>query len=62
VKNNNTKHEEQTYQIGRKARIANLPLSSCNLHSTDPEKCWWVAGWHDQDMEFGVRVYVNKAV
>ena len=62
MKNYNTRFEEQAYQDGKTARISNLPLMSCNLHSNDPERCWWVAGWHDQDMELGVRMYVNKKV
>ena len=59
MKNYNTRFEEQAYQDGKTARLANLPLMSCNLHSNDPERCWWVAGWHDQDMELGV-VYAKK--
>lgn len=59
MKNNNTKYEEQAYQAGKQARKEDHPLLYCNLHSNDPERCWWIAGWHDQDIEFGIKVYVN---
>jgi len=59
MKNHNTKHEEEAYQTGRQARKEDHPLLYCNLHSNDPERCWWIAGWHDQDIEFGVKVYAD---
>jgi ribosome modulation factor len=62
VKNFNEKHEEQAYQAGRQARVSDKPLLFCSLQNSDTNKSWWVAGWHDQDMEFGIKVYVNKTL
>ena len=55
-------YEEQAYQAGRQARKEDYPLLYCDLHSNDPERCWWLAGWHDQDIEFGVMVYADKTM
>jgi len=56
-KTSQTNKEEQMYDLGRQARVANYPTSACNLHNKHPQKCWWLAGWHDQDFELGIRVY-----
>jgi len=40
------------YDLGRQAREADFPIISCNVR--DPiKKSWWLAGWHDLDMEKG---------
>jgi len=44
------------YDLGRQAREAGYGLISCNVR--DPiKKSWWLAGWHDLDMEKGVTRY-----
>lgn len=43
--------ESQMYDLGRQARMAGFPIEACNLSKTDKKRSWWVAGWHDEDME-----------
>jgi len=43
--------ESQMYDLGRQARKAAFPIESCNLSAFDARRCWWIAGWHDEDME-----------
>jgi hypothetical protein len=45
------KDEDQMNDLGRQARIAGFPLSSCNLRMFDPRRVFWVAGWVDCDNE-----------
>jgi hypothetical protein len=47
--------ESQMYDLGRQARRAAFPIESCNLSSFDARRAWWVAGWHDEDMELKAR-------
>ena len=47
------------YDLGRQAREANFETVACNVR--DPiKKSWWLAGWHDLDIENGVTVYQDK--
>lgn len=43
--------ESQMYDLGRQARRAGFPMEACNLSKTDKRRAWWVAGFHDEDME-----------
>lgn len=43
--------QSQMYDLGRQARIAGFGIESCNLSHYDHNRAWWVAGWHDEDME-----------
>ena len=46
------------YDLGRQAREAGFQTFACNVN--DPvSKAWWLAGWHDLDMEKGVQMF-NK--
>lgn len=48
--------ETAMYDLGRKARQGGFGPGSCNVR--DPiKKSWWLAGWHDLDMEKGVTRY-----
>lgn len=47
------------YDLGRQAREADFETLSCNVR--DPvKKSWWLAGWHDLDIEKGNTVYQDK--
>jgi hypothetical protein len=39
------------YDLGRQARKAAFPTEACNLSKNDWKRSWWIAGWHDEDME-----------
>ena len=40
------------YENGFKSRANGNPISSCPFDNTNLEiKHWWLAGWHDKDME-----------
>lgn len=54
-----TPRESQMYDLGRQARRADFAAETCNLSTEDPSRAFWLAGWHDEDMESGVRVYVG---
>lgn len=43
--------ESQMYDLGRQARRAGFPIEACNLSKTDWRRAWWVAGFHDEDIE-----------
>jgi ribosome modulation factor len=43
--------ESQQYDLGRQARRAGYPKDACNLMMMNPLRSWWLAGWHDEDME-----------
>jgi len=43
--------ESQMYDLGRQARRAGFPIESCNLSKLDWKRSWWVAGFHDEDIE-----------
>lgn len=43
--------ESQMYDLGRQANRAGYPTTTCNLRLHDPNRAWWLAGWHDEDME-----------
>jgi hypothetical protein len=47
--------ESQMYDLGRQARRAAFPIESCNLSKMDARRAWWIAGWHDEDMELKAR-------
>ena len=42
------------YDLGRQAREAGFKLESCNVCNRI-KRSWWFAGWHDLDMEKGVK-------
>lgn len=44
------------YDLGRQARESGFQTFACNVN--DPVgKAWWLAGWHDLDMEKGVQMF-----
>jgi hypothetical protein len=43
--------ESRYYDLGRQAREADFEISACNMSKAAPLRAWWVAGWHDRDME-----------
>lgn len=44
------------YDLGRQAREAGFQTLACNV--IDPAaRSWWLAGWHDLDMEKGVQMF-----
>jgi hypothetical protein len=47
--------ESQMYDLGRQARRAGFPIESCNLSLYDVKRCWWVAGYIDEDIETKAR-------
>lgn len=46
-----TSDESRMYDLGRQARAAGYQTTACNLRKDNPLRCWWIAGWHDEDME-----------
>lgn len=48
-------NESQMYDLGRQARQADCPIESCNLSQFNPLRAWWIAGFHDEDMETRLR-------
>jgi hypothetical protein len=52
----------QLYDLGRQARKADFKTSVCNMGDANPNRAWWIAGWHDEDYEQGVRVYAPEKV
>lgn len=49
--------ESQMYDLGRQARRTDFGREACNLSPCDSRRAFWLAGWHDEDFEQGVRVY-----
>lgn len=44
--------EYSMYRLGREARRFGYGRNACNLPTTRRvQRCWWLAGWHDEDME-----------
>jgi ribosome modulation factor len=43
--------ESAMYDLGRQARQAGFAKECCNLPYIDVRRAWWLAGWHDLDME-----------
>ncbi len=43
--------QAQLYDLGRQANRAGYEIAACNMSHYDPNRAWWVAGWHDEDME-----------
>jgi len=52
--------ESQMYDLGRQARKAGFPIEACNLSKSDYKRSWWVAGWHDEDMELKAKSQSNE--
>ncbi len=50
-KASSTARNEAQYSLGRQARQAGYTKESCNLMSGDVGRSFWLAGWHDMDME-----------
>lgn len=51
--------EYQMYDLGRQAREAGFETCSCNLISRY-KIGFWMAGWHDKDMEMGNSKYFDN--
>jgi len=43
--------ELQMYDLGRQARTAGFQKTVCNLPVVSVKRAWWLAGWHDEDIE-----------
>jgi hypothetical protein len=43
--------ESQMYDLGRQAHAAGYGIEACNLSKSNPLRAWWVAGFHDRDIE-----------
>ena len=43
--------DSQQYDLGRQARIAGFSATACNLPVVSVKRAWWLAGWHDADVE-----------
>lgn len=50
------REETAMYDLGRQAREADFPVISCNVRD-QVKRSWWLAGWHDLDIEKGVVKY-----
>lgn len=46
----------QMYDLGRQAREAGFKPESCNV-CNPIKRSWWLAGWHDLDIEKGVQMF-----
>ncbi|MDP2141310.1 MAG: hypothetical protein Q8L20_10910 [Gammaproteobacteria bacterium] len=47
-----TPSESRNYELGREARRFNYGRNACNLRGSGQRvaRSWWMAGWHDEDM------------
>ena len=43
--------QSRMYDLGRQAHEAGFQISACNISRFDPLRAWWIAGFHDRDME-----------
>lgn len=43
--------QSRMYDLGRQANKAGYNTACCNLSISDPLRAWWLAGWHDNDIE-----------
>ncbi len=42
----------EIYEMGRRARRVGHRREACSIPARERvERAWWLAGWHDQDME-----------
>ena len=49
------------YNLGRQARAAGYHKNACNIPASRMAKrSWWLAGWHDEDMEIGARMLYGQ--
>jgi len=56
-----TRREESAmYDLGRQAREADYETYSCNVRCP-VKRSWWLAGWHDLDIEKGVNKFFDDA-
>lgn len=39
------------YRLGREAREADYKETACNIRGMCAKRGWWLAGWHDRDIE-----------
>lgn len=44
--------ESSMYDLGRQARRAGFETIACNVNNP-VRKGFWLAGWHDEDIEMG---------
>ena len=47
------REESATYDPGRQARERDFQTVSCNVRDR-VNRAWWLAGWHDSQMEKAV--------
>jgi hypothetical protein len=52
-----TRQQHLYYLDGIEARTNGKPVTSNPLFSEDEYFCYWNCGWHQADMDAGVRVY-----
>ena len=48
--------ESAMYSLGRQARERNFKTVSCNV-GDKVKRAWWLAGWHDLDIEKGCQSF-----
>lgn len=39
------------YRLGVEARELGFPKEACNIRTLSAKRSFWLAGWHDKDME-----------
>lgn len=54
--NYHSEYEQVMIETGKEARRSGLDKSECAISEYDPARSFWLAGWHDADMEAGVRI------
>jgi hypothetical protein len=52
--------ESQMYDLGRQARRAGFETYACNVNNP-VRKGYWLAGWHDEDIEQGTEKYFQAS-
>ncbi len=58
------REESAMYDLGRQAREHDFQTISCNVRDS-VKRSWWLAGWHDLDIEKGVNKFfddVNRLI
>jgi len=50
------REEAAMYDLGRQAREQDFKTVSCNVRDR-VRRSWWLAGWHDLDIEKDVQVF-----
>jgi len=52
------REESAMYDLGRQAREHDFQTVSCNVRDR-VKRSWWLAGWHDLDIEKGVNKFFD---